>query len=166
MSIALPRPGAVERFLGWISSVAWFQSSPVQVTMQARTLPEARFELPMLFAVRASSAGKPQPATDFSVPRVRSWAFAARLKSVAVENVPRSLKAPRRKAGPPAGKALPKKSPRVLKCYKPGTGVPETAPWLRSAKLKPRGPAVVISLVTAGCERTAARGAAPDRLAA
>lgn len=123
MSIAFPQAGFVRRLVGLL-----LNALERSRTRSAAAVAERPFQLPMLFAARTPET--PRSSIDvLSFSRSRMWSFAARLRSVAGENVPKARKGPRARTTPPVGKAIPKKSPHALKRYKPGSGVPATAPW-------------------------------------
>lgn len=118
MPAAATENGIVGRFFGWILRA-------LTGAKTVRAAPDFAHFLPALFLVR------PAPklervfgffASDFSIASGRRWALAARLRSVARQNVPKVLKGARRRSTPPAGKPIPKKAPRVLKRYKQITG--------------------------------------------
>lgn len=108
---------------GWVGrALAWLSQLVSDVPAAARS--SSLTVLPLLFAPRPPDPHAPL-AREKGVharPAVATFAFAARLKSVAAQNVPKSLKAARRAVVPPAGKHVPKRQPRVLKSYKSGRG--------------------------------------------
>lgn len=131
MFIALTKANLVQRFCSWLFG-ARIESKP---SPPAASRADAPFMVPMLFVARTAEA--PDEPTNlinlFPARCSQEWSFAARLKSVATDNVPKVRKGHRAKTTPPAGKAVPRKAAPLLKSYKPSTGVPATAPWKKSA---------------------------------
>ena len=115
MPIGAPRPWLLARLIQWVKSA--FQGAQTYVVA-----PIAAGELPSLFAPRFTTvcaAGMPvslAPVADFAA-TLRTFVLAARLRSVAKQNVRCSLKGPRKRRAGAAGKPLPKPAPRVLKRY-------------------------------------------------
>jgi hypothetical protein len=131
-----------QRIFGWI--VGKFAASNV-----AKTVPDLSYFLPALFVTRPAFSAR--PAVDaWSFATVSAWrrTLAARLKSVAVNAVPKVRKGRRRRAVAPAGKAIPKKMPCTLKRYKQAAVSSAGATWRRpGSQVRPR-PADVICLST------------------
>lgn len=102
----------IKRFMGWLAGAIGFASGA-----SSQDKPTA---VPILvFRPRAPSwSGLSDAELAKSVKEAGSRRFAARLRSVAVENCPSALAAKRGKTTPPAGKPIPKKVPRVLKSYR------------------------------------------------
>jgi hypothetical protein len=117
MPIGAPRPGMLARFIQWVKTAFQGAKTFVAAPIAAGDLPS--LFAPRLAAVRAAWAPVSlASATDFAT-NLRTFALAARLRSVATQNVRCSLKGPRRRAGWGGGKPLPKPVPRVLKRYSP-----------------------------------------------
>lgn len=160
MSVAASAmPGIIARVVGWI--VKAFSGAAA-----GRSVPNPALMLPTLFLARAPS--RQAPADGAARPAVSATCdrgFAARLRSVSAQNVPKSRKGPRRKLTPPGGKAIPKKAPRLLKRYKPSGGTLLAAARSRMARLPSLPLANVVHLADfvrrqIGCGRTVDRHAA------
>lgn len=160
MFTAFRQSELVTRLFGWLFGVR----SPSEPTPTRTHEP---FQLPMLFAVRSPPVPeRTVPAiAPFPVTRSYAWSFAARLKSVAGENVPKARKGHRARMAAPAGKAVPKKRPHVLKVCKPSSGVPATAPWRQADVRSSSRAANVVALVDRS-HRMIGRGLVLERLAA
>lgn len=161
MSFAFAETGLLERALNWIFG-AW----PKAQTAEVGRPREAAFVVPMLFASRVSQSGAMDGGVInvVSIARMEAWRFAARLRSVAAANVPKALKGRRQRPASPAGKAIPKRKPRVLKSCKTGSGVPAQAPWRRESQAPIRHSNVVALPVSK--PRTIQKACRTDRLAA
>lgn len=117
MPIGAPRPGMLARLIEWVKTAFQGAQTFVAAPIAAGDLPS--LFAPRLAAVRAALAPVSlAPVTDFAA-TLKTFALAARLRSVAKQNVRCSLKGPRRRLAGTAGKPLPKPAPRVLKRYSP-----------------------------------------------
>lgn len=151
----------VQRFCRWFFGVR-IESKPLPAPAQT----DVPFVVPMLFTTRTAEVpDQPSNTIDlFPVGRSQEWSFAARLKSVAADTVPKVRKG-RAKVAPPAGKTVPRKAAPLLKSYKPSTGVPATAPWKKSAARHTSRTANVVVLGKTS-QRSSGRGLAVERIAA
>jgi len=131
--------------------------------------PEADTVPTLLFRPRIGGR-TPVSAVELArnIDRAQSHVLAARLRSVAVQNVPSSLVQKRRSTCAPAGKAIPKQVPRVLKTYRKSAQQPVLSARLRILKLTTLRPANVKELtrVLAEMRRGIASAVVPRTLAA
>jgi hypothetical protein len=123
MPVGAQRPGLLTRLIQWVRMA--FQAAQTHVPAPKTAGDKLAGDLPSLFtprlaAVRAALAPVSLvPAIDFAA-TLRTFALAARLHSVATQNVRCSLKGRRKRRAAVAGKQIPKPVPRVLKRYSPG----------------------------------------------
>lgn len=116
MSTSVEKPSVIQRVVTWIfGSIA--ESRVVVVASDLRS------RVPLFLIPRApESLASARSLADCDFARtLATWVFSSRLRSVATQNVPKSLKGPRRRQ--PGGKVMPKKAPRVLKRYTQGLAV-------------------------------------------
>ncbi|WP_439542098.1 hypothetical protein [Hyphomicrobium sp.] len=118
MPIGAQKPGVLARLIEWVRAA--FQGAQAFVAA-----PASAGDLPSLFIPRIAAARAAlvvpvalAPVMDFAA-TLRTFALAARLRSVAMQNVRCSLKGRRRRRTATAGKPIPKPTPRVLKRYSP-----------------------------------------------
>lgn len=118
MPIGAQKPGVLARLIEWVRAA--FQGAQALVAA-----PSSAGDLPSLFVPRIAAARAAlvipvslAPVMDFAA-TLRTFALAARLRSVATQNVRCSLKGRRRRRTAAAGKPIPKPVPRVLKRYSP-----------------------------------------------
>lgn len=131
-----------QRLFGWIAR-------KLQASKVARPAPDLSYFLPALFVKRSPFPVRPTvDAWDFAAVSAWRWVLAARLKSIAAQNVPKSRRGPRRKAAPPAGKAIPKKAARVLKRYKQEAVSPVATTLRRAVSQPPLRPGNVVALAS------------------
>ncbi|MFA5948885.1 MAG: hypothetical protein WC807_01235 [Hyphomicrobium sp.] len=162
MATDAPR-GILGRLLGWIAAA--FGASARSMLQQ----PDVDKVPTLLF--RPRTGGRPSVSTlelARNIDRARSHVLAARLRSVAVQNVPSALVRKRRSTCAPAGKVIPKQVPRVLKSYRKSAQPPVLSARHRILKLTTLRSANVKELtrVLAELRRSIASAVAPRTLAA
>lgn len=119
MSTSVGKPSVIQRVVIWIfGSIAESRVSAVASDLRNR--------VPMFLVPRSSEPLAPaRSLADCDFARtLATWVFPARLRSVATQNLPKSLRGPRRR--PAGGKIMPKKAPRVLKRYTHGLAVAQS----------------------------------------
>ena len=119
MSTSEGKPGVIERVVTWIfGSTAGLRAVAVASDLRNR--------VPMFLVPRAPEPSAPvRSLADYDFAQtLATWVFPSRLRSVASQNVPKSLKGPRRRRA--GGKVMPKKAPRVLKRYTQGLAVAQS----------------------------------------
>jgi len=120
MPVGAQRPGLLTRLIQWVRTA--FQAAQTHVPAPKTAGDKLAGDLPSLFTPRLAAARAALapvslvPAIDFAA-TLRTFALAARLHSVATQNVRCSLKGRRKRRAALAGKPLPKPAPRVLKRY-------------------------------------------------
>lgn len=120
MPFGVQRPGLLARLVQWVRTA--FQAAQTHAPTT-----KAVGDLPSLFMPRVAAVPTPvslaaaslAPVLDFAA-TLKTFALAARLRSVATQNVRCSLKGRRSRRAAAAGKPIPKPVPRVLKRYSPG----------------------------------------------
>jgi hypothetical protein len=157
--------GFLSRFVSWLFDAP---RAPRPTSDLKRA--EEQFLVPMLFAPPGLSIPDRQTKRTIGFspaprPEPQPRSLAARMNSVARENVPKTRKGRRARIAPPTGKAVPKKMAPVLKSYKQSSGVPATAPWTRKVHVPARAENVV-TLEQMLKQPSAERGFFFDRIAA
>jgi hypothetical protein len=115
MPVGVKRPGLLTRLIKWVTSAFQAGPPPVHASKPAGELP-ALF-IPRLAADRAALTPSPLASVIDFAATLKTYALAARLRSVATQNVRCSLKGRGRRRAAAAGKPIPKPAPRVLKRY-------------------------------------------------
>jgi hypothetical protein len=158
MSTGVGRLNVIRRMLNWVvRSLTASRAGAVALDMRHR--------VPMFLIPRALEPARPvRSLADCDFARtLATWMFSARLKSVALQNMPKSLKGPRRR--PAGGKIMPKKGPRVLKRYTQKPAVAEMPLQRARAFAALRSSADVVTLQDHGAQRSRS-GPGPARRAA
>lgn len=141
MSAEVARLGWIGRLAGWLGRL--FDRRPSVSNSSAEPAKPHVFQA-LLFRPTGETL---RPNFAELVDRARARMLSSRLKSVAAQNVPRSLAPKRRKIEAPRGKAIPKKAPRVLKSYRRQAPIETVSARARILKLTSLRPKNVIDLV-------------------